>query len=93
MSRTLNKLLRQTRKKEITLQHRLNLHQLLLCQFEVKVHIQSIDKLGDWIGILITLLFDDTDKFADLFLVGVRVAFAEMGSDYCGGEISKDPRT
>ena len=93
MPRTLYKLVCQTRQKEITLQHRLNLHQLLLCQFEIKVHIQSIDEFGDWIRILITLLLDDTDKFADLFLVCVRVAFAEMRSDYCGGEISKDPRT
>ena len=91
MSRTLNKLVRQTGKEEITFQHRLNLHQLLLRQFKIKIHIQSIDKLGDGIGILVCLLFDDTDKLANLFLVGVRVAFAEMGSDYCGGDISEDP--
>src|SRR3981189_1901405 len=91
MSRTLNKLVRQTSKEEITFQHRLNLHQLLLRQFKIKVHIQSIDKLSDGIGILVSLLFDDTDKLANLFLIGVRVTFAEMGSDYCGGDVSKNP--
>jgi hypothetical protein len=71
MPRTLYKLVCQTRQKEITLQHRLNLHQLSLRQIKIIVYVQRRDKLGDWIGVLIRLLFDDFDEIAELFLVGV----------------------
>lgn len=91
MSGTLNKLLRQTSEEEIALKDRLNLHQFLLRQFEVKVHIQSSNKLGDRICILICLLFDDANKFAHLFLVRIRVTFAKVRSYNCGGDVSKNP--
>lgn len=91
MSRTLNKLLRQTSQEKITLQHRLNLHQLLLRQFEIKINIQSRNKLSNRIRILIRLLLNDTNEFANLFLICIRITFAEMGSHYGGSNVSKDP--
>jgi hypothetical protein len=91
MSGTLHKLLRQTRQKEITFQHRLHLRQPLLRKFKIKIHVQSIHKLGNRIGILISLLLDDSNELTNLFLVVVRISFAEMGCYDCGGEIAKDP--
>ena len=91
MSRTLNKLFCQTSQEKITLQYRLHLHQLLLRQLKIKIHIQSINKLSNRIRILIRLLLDDTDEFANLFLICIRVTFAEVGSYYRGSNVSKDP--
>ena len=71
MSRTLNKLIRQTRQEKITFQHRFNLHQLLLRQIKIKINIQSINKLGNRIRVLICLLFYDFDELPDLFVVDV----------------------
>lgn len=71
MSRTLDKLIRQTRQEKITFQHRLNLHQLLLRQIEIKIHIQRIHKLGNWIRVLIRLLLYNLDELAHLFVVVV----------------------
>lgn len=69
MSCTLNKLICQTRQEEITFQHRLNLHQLFLCQIKIKIHIQSINKLSNRIRVLICFLLYNFDEFTDLFVV------------------------
>ena len=91
MSRTLDKLIRQTRQEKITFQHRLNLHQLLLRQIEIKIHIQGIHKLGNWVRVLIRLLLYNLDELAHLFVVIVRVSFAEMGGYDCGCEVAENP--
>jgi len=91
MSCTLHEFIRQTGEEEITFQDNLNLTQLLLCQLEIVIHVQRIDKLCDWIRVLVCFLFDDADEFADLFLVVVGIAFAEMRG-YCRGrEIADYP--
>jgi hypothetical protein len=91
MSRTLHKLVRQARQKKITLQHRLNLHQLPLRQVKIIVNVQSRDKLSDRIGVLIGFLFDDFDEVAELFLVAVCIAFAQLGGYDGGSEVADYP--
>ena len=91
MSRTLHKFIRQTREEKITFQHRLDLHQPLLRQFKIEIHVQRGDKLGDGIGVLVGFLFDDADELTDLFLVLIRVSFAEVGGYDRGGDVAEDP--
>lgn len=93
MPRTLHKLLCQTGQKEITFQDRLNLHQFFLRRFKIKVDIKRKDEFCDRVCVLIRFLPDNFDEVADLFLVGVCVAFAELGGDDCGGDVADYPGT
>jgi len=93
MSRTFNKLIRQTGKKKVTFQHRLNLHQSFLRQLEIEINIQCSDKFSNWIRILVSFLFDDAHEFTDLFLVLIRILLAEVRGYDCGGDVTKDPGT
>ena len=91
MPRTLHKLLRQTRQKEITFQHCLNLDQLLLREFKIKIDIKRIHKLCNRVRVLVHFLFDDFNEITNLFLVGVCIAFAELGGDDRGRQVADDP--
>ena len=91
MSSTFHKLICQTRQKEITLQHSLNLHQLLLRQFKIKIHIQCINKFGNRIRILMSFLFNNSYEFPNLFLIEICVSFTKVGGYYGGSKVSNDP--
>ena len=91
MPRTFDKLFGQTRQKEITFQHSLNLDQLPLRKFKIKIDIQRIHKLRNRVRVLVRFLFDDLNEVTNLFLVGVSVALAELGGDDCGRQVADDP--
>jgi hypothetical protein len=95
MSRRIHKRIRRTEQEEIVLENLLRLAELLLCLLKVKVDVQSLDKVGDGVVILVALLPYNTDEVLDLLLVLVGIAAGGgpvAASDDGSGEVPQDPR-
>jgi hypothetical protein len=61
MPRRIDERVRSRHQKKVTPQHLLRLTQFFLCLLKVKVNIQSLDKICDWVIVFIILLLNDAD--------------------------------
>lgn len=81
-------------KEEVAAQDLVGLAELLLSLFEVKVDVESLDKLADGVGVLVGFLSDNADQVLELLLVRVLAVLASgtvaVGDD-SSGEVTKDP--
>lgn len=69
MSCGIYKLIGRTKQEKVILENLLSLAQFLLCLFKVKVDVEGLDEIGDWVAILIALLPDDAYQVLELLLV------------------------
>ena len=91
MSRRIDELVRGAKQEEIILKNLLRLAELLLRLLKVKVNVQRLDEVGNWIAVLVAFLPHDPDEVLELLLVLIRVSATVAASDDSGGEIAKDP--
>lgn len=91
MSSGLDKVFRGCDKEEIGTENFFSLGKFLLCFFKIKVEVQSLDEISDWVRILVVLLLDDTNDIFELLLVLASVAGTVAVGDNCSSQISKDP--
>lgn len=77
--------------EKVVLENLLGLAELLLGLLKVKVDVQSLDEVGDGVGVLVALLADDADQVLELALVLVRVAGAAAAGNDGGGQVAQDP--
>lgn len=80
--------------EKVALENVVCLGESLLSLLKVKVDVESVDELGDWVSVLVALLPHDADKILELLLVGHVAALGDRSvsvSDDCGGEVSEEP--
>ena len=62
-SRVFHKVIGTINKEEIVGQNSFTFTKLLLSLVKIKVHVEALNELGDWVLISIRLLLNDTNNF------------------------------
>jgi hypothetical protein len=86
-----DKAIRAGTEEEVIPQNFFRLQQLLLGLFEIKVHVQRFDKVGQRVGILVPFLLDHPYQVLQLLLVRIAIPALAAVSNDSRSQIPQDP--